>query len=209
MARHGYTIEDMCAIADARDCSYGVVQQHLEFGAPWPPLRHSVIWPEDSAHHGEMILGPDGEINAPAPAPAKKKASANHIQKRKKDGICTRCGASYPPAERTRVSMRHRWARHQFGSAIGDWCPSCAAALLPPERPKLDEIYPKFDDAGKKLDPRRTARCFRCGGFFTRADGGKIFSDTIETQHLMLAGYLCPDCLPGWQEEAKKSDAPN
>lgn len=207
MPYHGYTIDDMAAIADARGCSYGVIQAHLEFGAPWPNLRKSVKWPKDSMHRGEMQLDSHGrEISLPAPDPAQP------VPKKQKSAqmpVCTVCGQKTPSAEIARVTYKQGTARKFTCRLVGSICAVCSSRLLPKKRPTNEEIYPRHDDEGNKLDCRRTARCFRCRAFYPRAEGGTVFAEKAEMQHTLLAGYLCPDCLPVWLEETKKSGTPN
>lgn len=207
---HGYTIEDMCAISDARCCSYGVVQQHLELGAPWPPLRKSVRWPKDSNHKGEMQLDakgreftalqlPDAPDQKEHPKPRTRKQIVNYPP-------CTACGEATDASLITHVVTHVGRCRKHTSKVIGNYCPSCFAKLMPWERPTKADMRPAKDDDGKKLDTRNTARCSRCRCFYSKAAGAAIYIDNATTTHKKLGGYLCPECLAAWN--TKKSPAP-
>lgn len=207
MVYHGYTIEEMCAIADAHGIhgNYGAVQKHLEYGAPLPPLREPVKWPKGSAHQGEMQLVGGQVINVQICMEVPK-PDAHRASQKKPSGLhCNRCGGLCPSDSLQRVKLRYPRSSSQAANLAGILCSACAPKLLPMQRPTRQEKYPTTDDAGNRIGGRTVAKCHRCGVFHAKKEGAQIYTRAPGDDAPHLMGYLCAVCAPEFEAEIKKA----
>ena len=209
MQRHGYTIDDMVAMAEARGVFYGDIQRHLLYGSPLPPLKHSVKWPRGSAHKGEQILTENGEerntkIRTPdeipeAPPKAQKERTFQHSI------LCTSCGDEFSQDEIEKIYLQRAKVHNPRLTALV--CKSCFARLLPVRPLTRREKYANPAPEEVVSAKFRVAKCARCGAVFAKEDGSRIYVRHPNSTRALYC-YICAACTQEWETDAKKASDP-
>lgn len=208
MKKHGYTIDDMVAMSVAFRCSYGVIQQFLEFGRPLPKQVRSVKWPKGSAHVGEYQLAgssadeeTEGATSNNIPANLNRPIATKYS--------CSACGGPLVRGQSTGAYLRRLSAK---GGAtkmpVRRLCPTCKKEFVPGiDRHGNARIYAPRSESGERIGDRNHAICFRCGVLHAKIGGAQIYATESGTSGMHVAGYLCGECAILWEQETKKGAA--
>ena len=202
-----YTMDDMVAMATARNCSYGDIQKHLEFGCPIPPLVRSTVWPKGSRHAGEDQLPSIWEEPKPEPPKVTIVSPSAFCGRGNNKVYCSRCATQARIVECYKVFLHKSGDASGFGSKYANLCPRCRHEFLPASQPKMMEMEILFDEDGKRVPIRHIGRCGICGKIHRKKLGAQVFV-SLTGSAPRLVEYLCPDCVQSWKNECKKTSPP-
>lgn len=207
----GYNIDEMVAMALARNCTYGDIQRCLEHGIPLPPLVREVKWPKNSPHH------PDYK---PPKQPKHKEAQRwTHkeppILDNRPTQKCTRCGNSVPVGDYGTVNPKFG-TQAKPSRLCALLCTDCLTDIMdwPPAQRYAADFYlyaqgnRVLDPKGKPWTSRDICKCSICETVGLKRDSITLTLRPPGDSVPNVRGYLCAKCWPKWLAKAQKSRQP-